>query len=673
MSAFDSHSEAISDAFDAFDGCEDSQPTPEEEQWSSDTLVLATHAQMAKHAGRLARSTDGQLIEMHLKFVVELLLKYGDDVSVGRRQFNSSDNSSADEFLRESFVAMRGLWSNPACENPQKTLAEFEYWEDVLGVAALQGLMNFVCRFAEDNACDSVVDAGFDLLDSITRRPRGTDDHHSFDQESSHYEFEKPVLKRLIDLAFGERQGHDGCSEDSSDDDAHDGVSKKATMLRATQTLLTYVTPTPSDPPCARRAENMIQAGILNELLIQIDQLSFWRANEKEDGDRRSSGAFDNSEEDTVREHPLDERRLQTCLALLARVLQLHAIGIPLSFRYKLGCFLCTMSRMIRGPSSYCFSAGERRKALQAMTAVARHEYEYELDYLDAVNGVKKSLFAEMTSAALIGWHEYIKDECVTEKKKQLASVALSETEKQTLEQDYDLTFLRGMKESDPDFFEEFGYVSIPYDKRLTATDVGPSLCEAAQLFEMFSAETRTKEWYGKLSNRDALSNDATHALVHLTSLAISRGIYSEGCPRVWHAKCAHAGAVLHAALFMRAENLGLLVDPELPGEIPILGCEFEKLRDAMEMNLDPEDKGKIMRLFAGTLGRRNLGDVPGARRTIMLRQLDRKRKQNEKVNTNEVIAKPAPNAPTKRPRVVTETHENVCTRRSQRRKVAKA
>ena len=101
--------------------------------------------------------------------------------------------------------------------------------------------------------------------------------------------------------------------------------------------------------------------------------------------------------------------------------------------------------------------------------------------------------------------------------------------------------------------------------------------------------------------------------------------------------------------------------------------AEFEKLRGAMEMNLDPEDKGKIMRLFAGTLGRRNLGDVPGARRTIMLRQLDRKRKQNEKVNTNEVIAKPAPNAPTKRPRVVTETHENVCTRRSQRRKVAKA
>jgi hypothetical protein len=312
MSALDSHSDAISGTFDAFECCgEDSVPTTEDAQWSSESLELATHAVMARHAGRLAHSTDSTLIELHLKFVAELYFK----CKCGPNEYASNQ----DEFLRESLLAMRALWSNTACGNPQQTLAETKWGAiGVLGnknpSPAAQALMFTLLNNVrgEDETCDSVVDAGFDLLDGITRRARGVADHHPSETASTHYEFGDTVLWMLSAIAFHDRKSpgrdkaFDGDTDDGDTDDGDtDGgdertsaSSKKATMLRATQTLLTYVTPSPSDPPCARRAMAMIAAGVMDGLMLQIDTLSSSRARarrgdetEERDDGRRESGA----------------------------------------------------------------------------------------------------------------------------------------------------------------------------------------------------------------------------------------------------------------------------------------------------------------------------------------------------------------------------------------------
>lgn len=325
----------------------------------------------------------------------------------------------------------------------------------------------------------------------------------------------------------------------------------------------------------------------------------------------------DDAEEDTdtVRDavenqnHPLDDTRLQTCLALAARVLQLHANAcrvLPACLTSKLPTFLATLSRVIRGPTRFCFSAGEKRKALAAMTHLARFEYEPS-DFSNGEgnfsDGGLQEVYAAMTSTALIGWHLYIRETCGLEKQQQIASCS-SAAEKRALERDFDCTFRENMNHAVHDvgnFRDEFRKDSC-YDTRLTATDVGPCLCDVAGLFqpcgdvqhtESFKcwfdtaipdSNMGTDDWVGKLTKCRALTSNARDALQALTLLATSRGSYSEGCPQVWHAKCAHAGAVLRAVLSVRGKklSLGLSGDskqklPQLPGAITNLNLADEE------------------------------------------------------------------------------------------------
>ena len=103
------------------------------------------------------------------------------------------------------------------------------------------------------------------------------------------------------------------------------------------------------------------------------------------------------------------------------------------------------------------------------------------------------------------------------------------------------------------------------FDDRLTAADVGLALRDAAELFEMDDAETGSAKWFEEVGAvrefraSEVRNEDGTRALADLAVLAASRGFYSLGSSMHWHATCAHAGAVLHAALFARAEGDALV------------------------------------------------------------------------------------------------------------------
>ena len=103
------------------------------------------------------------------------------------------------------------------------------------------------------------------------------------------------------------------------------------------------------------------------------------------------------------------------------------------------------------------------------------------------------------------------------------------------------------------------------FDDRLTAADVGLALRDAAELFEMDDAETGSAKWFEEVARvrefraSEVRNEDGTRALADLAVLAASRGLYSLGSSMHWHATCAHAGAVLHAALFARAEGDALV------------------------------------------------------------------------------------------------------------------
>ena len=643
MSEFDTQSGCSSDLVHADDACEGSMDS-ESHHISTETLKFEAQAAIATQARLLSQHVeDTDLIELHVRNVADMLFLFCHQYVDRHDAFAGA--SGADKFVRECFLAMHGLLSNRSFDTPQLTL-ERTRWalrardfktdasEDgsrkkpAYYRPAMQCFMSSVIEIVRgSDACDSVVDAGFDLLDGITRLPRGEDDQGLGRKEgviggrerrarlggdrhrdchvhgvpeceletvarASHYEFDAVALQELCDTAF-ESMGTPfgdhlhGSDDSSSDDDEKTGVvaCRRATTLRATRALLNYVKPTHADPPYAERARRMIRAGVLEKVLRRIEKLvrrrergESRRAPRSDDGlagggserlrggaseDTTTSNAFEASiprvwdvddEEDSVRarriaediDHPLDARWLQTCFALFTRLLRVSTESLPRlgALERVLGLQVARVTRLLsRGPAFVpgvrgVFSAREKRSALQASTAFARYRYKTLESYEDAAA-------ASLVDAALVGWRDYIRDHC-----------APSIASKVPFDLAYDedaRAKRRSIGERIPEnASEETFYRRAPkFDARLTAADVGAALRDAAEMFEAFrGAPTGSQEWYGALRRRRAISREAHDALVDLTTLATSRGMYSLGCSMHWHAQCASAGAVLHAATF---------------------------------------------------------------------------------------------------------------------------
>jgi hypothetical protein len=292
--------------------------------------------------------------------------------------------------------------------------------------------MGFVLDVArDDDACDSVVEAGFDLLDAIARSRCTEADRTllrarspSFTEEDvSHYGFTAAVLRELTAAAFGENA-------------KTIRASRPATSLRATQTLLTYVKRGSSDPPVEKRADDMLRAGMLERLTSHISEL----VNSREDaamvgcdGERRESGASDASysgkvsiesvghadgEEhrvraERVRDRSRDDQRLHACLALLNGVLRATTVhmddvcpGSREGVTRVTGELADAAVCLTRDDHcAFALAANSKRKALEAVTAMARYRHPKPGGRDTNIYAIRASCILPMV---LNGWRMYI-------------------------------------------------------------------------------------------------------------------------------------------------------------------------------------------------------------------------------------------------------------------------
>ena len=567
MSDMDSRSSCSSDSVAASDLSESAADLE-----TMNHGIFEAQAAMATQAGRMSQFASGDTTAIHFAHVADML-------RVHDFRFDGRSQPGADKFLRESFVAMKRLWMDRSFNGPVVTLTELTTWKFtsddggalvVVPGEVLGSFMGFVLDVARDeDACDSVVEAGFDLLDAIARSRCTEADRTllrarspSFTEEDvSHYGFTAAVLRELTAAAFGENA-------------KTIRASRPATSLRATQTLLTYVKRGSSDPPVEKRADDMLRAGILELLTSHISEL----VNSREDaamvgcdGERRESGASDASysgkvsiesvghadgEEhrvraERVRDRSRDDQRLHACLALVNSVLRATTVhmddvvpgsmeGVNLVASELTGTAVCLM---LDDHRAFALAANSKRKALEAVTAMARYRPR-------GPRGRDTKIYAIRASAilpdALIGWRMYI-FRCV------------SAREGDPFHRAYDDEKSRRRSAAERRSSTETFYRDAPaFDDRLTAADVGLALRDAAELFEMDDAETGSAKWFEeveRIREFEVRNKVATRALADLAVLAASRGFYSLGSSMHWHAMCAHAGAVLHAALFARAEG----------------------------------------------------------------------------------------------------------------------
>lgn len=563
MSDMDSRSSCSSDSVAASDLSESAADLD-----TTNHGIFEAQAAMATQAGRMSQFALGDTTAIHFAHVADMLRVH--DV-----RFDGRSQPGADKFLRESFVAMKRLWMHHSFKARVLTLTEHTTWkltkDGSLNTGGVLGsFMGFVLDVArDDDACDSVVEAGFDLLDAIARS-RCTETDREFlrlrnpsltEEDVSHYGFELTVLRELTAAAFG-------------DDAKTIRASRPATSLRATQTLLTYVKRGSSDPPVEKRADDMLRAGMLERLTRHISEL----VNSREDaamvgcdGERRESGASDASysgkvsiesvghadgEEhrvraERVRDRSRDDQRLHACLALVNSVLRATTVhmddvvpgsmeGVNRVTAELTGTAACLN---LDDHRAFVLAANSKRKALEAVTAMARYRPR-------GPRGRDTKIYAIRASAvlpdALIGWRMYI-FRCV------------SAREGDPFHRAYDDEKSRRRSAAERRSSTETFYRDAPaFDNRLTAADVGLALRDAAELFEMDDAETGSAKWFEeveRIRQFEVRNKVATRALADLAVLATSRGFYSLGSSMHWHAMCAHAGAVLHAALFARAEG----------------------------------------------------------------------------------------------------------------------
>jgi hypothetical protein len=563
MSDMDSRSSCSSDSVAASDLSESAADLD-----TTNHGIFEAQAAMATQAGRMSQFASGDTTAIHFAHVADML-------RVHDFRFDGRSQPGADKFLRESFVAMKRLWMSHSFTARVLTLTELTMWkftkDSSLNTGGVLGsFMGFVLEVArDDDACDSVVEAGFDLLDAIARSRCTEADRTllrarspSFTEEDvSHYGFTAAVLRELTAAAFGENA-------------KTIRASRPATSLRATQTLLTYVKRGSSDPPVEKRADDMLRAGMLERLTSHISEL----VNSREDaamvgcdGERRESGASDASysgkvsiesvghadgEEhrvraERVRDRSRDDQRLHACLALVNSVLRATTVhmddvvpgsmeGVNRVASELTGTAVCLM---LDDHRAFALAANSKRKALEAVTAMARYRPR-------GPRGRDTKIYAIRASAilpdALIGWRMYI-FRCV------------SAREGDPFHRAYDDEKSRRRSAAERRSSTETFYRDAPaFDNRLTAADVGLALRDAAELFEMDDAETGSAKWFEeveRIREFEVRNKVATRALADLAVLATSRGFYSLGCSMHWHAMCAHAGAVLHAALFARAEG----------------------------------------------------------------------------------------------------------------------
>jgi hypothetical protein len=304
------------------------------------------------------------------------------------------------------------------------------------------------------------------------------------------------------------------------------------------------------------------------ELVTSIEEAAIYGCDE---GERRESGASDASysgkvsiesvghadgEEhrvraERVRDRSRDDQRLHACLALVNSVLRATTVhmddvvpgsmeGVNRVASELTGTAVCLM---LDDHRAFALAANSKRKALEAVTAMARYRPR-------GPRGRDTKIYAIRASAilpdALIGWRMYI-FRCV------------SAREGDPFHRAYDDEKSRRRSAAERRSSTETFYRDAPaFDNRLTAADVGLALRDAAELFEMDDAETGSAKWFEeveRIREFEVRNKVATRALADLAVLATSRGFYSLGCSMHWHAMCAHAGAVLHAALFARAEG----------------------------------------------------------------------------------------------------------------------
>ena len=565
MSDMDSRSSCSSDSVAASDLSESAADLD-----TTNHGIFEAQAAMATQAGRMSQFASGDTTAIHFAHVADML-------RVHDFRFDGRSQPGADKFLRESFVAMKRLWMNHSFTARVLTLTELTMWkftkDSSLNTGGVLGsFMGFVLDVARDeDACDSVVEAGFDLLDAIARS-RCTEADRTLlrarspsltEEDVSHYGFTAAVLRELTAAAFGENA-------------KTIRASRPATSLRATQTLLTYVKRGSSDPPVEKRADDMLRAGMLERLTRHISEL----VNSREDaamvgcdGERRESGASDASysgkvsiesvghadgEEHRVRAARVrdcstsDDQRLHACLALLNGVLRattVHMDDVCPGSREGVNRVTSELADaavcLTRDDHcAFALAANSKRKALEAVTAMARYRPR-------GPRGRDTKIYAIRASAilpdALIGWRMYI-FRCV------------SAREGDPFHRAYDDEKSRRRSAAERRSSTETFYRDAPaFDNRLTAADVGLALRDAAELFEMDDAETGSAKWFEEVArvreSYEVRNDDGTRALADLAVLAASRGFYSLGSSMHWHAMCAHAGAVLHAALFARAEG----------------------------------------------------------------------------------------------------------------------
>ena len=161
MSDMDSRSSCSSDSVAASDLSESAADSE-----TMENGMFEAQAAMATQAGRMSQFALGDTTAIHFAHVANMLRVH--DV-----RFDGRSQPGADKFLRESFVAMKRLWMHHSFKARVLTLTELTMWkltkDGSLNTGGVLGsLMGFVLDVArDDDACDSVVEAGFDLLDAI--------------------------------------------------------------------------------------------------------------------------------------------------------------------------------------------------------------------------------------------------------------------------------------------------------------------------------------------------------------------------------------------------------------------------------------------------------------------------------------------------------------------------
>ena len=572
MSDMDSRSSCSSDSVAASDLSESAADLE-----TMNHGIFEAQAAMATQAGRMSQFAGGDTTAIHLAHVADML-------RVHYVRFNGRSQPGADKFLRESFVAMKRLWMDRSFNGPVVTLTELTTWKFtsddggalvVVPGEVLGSFMGFVLDVARDeDACDSVVEAGFDLLDAIGRSRCAELDRKWIlarspslaDEDVSHYGFTAAVLKALTAAAFGENENETSALR----------ASRPATSLRATRTLLTYVKRGSTDPPVEKRANDMLRAGVLErlsrhmyELVTSIEEAAIYGCDE---GERRESGASDASysgkvsiesvghadgEEHRVRAARVrdcstsDDQRLHACLALLNGVLRattVHMDDVCPGSREGVNRVTSELADaavcLTRDDHcAFALAANSKRKALEAVTAMARYRHPKPGGRDTNIYAIRASCILPMV---LNGWRMYI-HRCV------------SAREGDPFHRAYDDEKSRrrsaAERRSSTNVVETFYRDAPAFDDRLTAADVGLALRDAAELFEVDGLETGSAEWVEEVERYRLHRKGEFSSLVELVRLAASRGFYSLGSSLHWHTMCAHAGAVLHAAMFANVKG----------------------------------------------------------------------------------------------------------------------